>query len=177
MALLPPVSLGAITLGDAAAFLALILVGVTSLFMLLRPKLLKLTKNIAGIRVTHILISALAGVFMILHIAYSFLLPTNVSMDLGYFAVGISIAVWLTGTAFLERLRDSLFFHGTLSSALVGVVMIHAATANVNIPFVLSEIILGVTLFVMLVNATFHLNRAVPRGQSPRGQSPGVPKK
>jgi multisubunit Na+/H+ antiporter MnhE subunit len=89
-------------------------------------------------------------------------------MDLGYIAVAVSIAVWLTGTAFLERLRDSLFFHGTLSSALAGLVMVHAATSNVNIPFVLSEIILGATLLIMLANATFHLSRAVPRGQPQR---------
>ena len=165
---LPPISFGNISIGDASGFLALILIGVSSIFMLLRPKLLKVTKNIAAIRLTHVAISALAGVFMILHIAYLFALPISVSMDLGYLAVVVSIAVWLTGTAFLERLRDSLFFHGTLSSALVGLVMVHAATSNVNIPFVLAEIILGATLLVMLANATFHFSRAVPRGQPQR---------
>jgi len=165
MTWLPPISFGNISIGDVSGFSALILIGVSSVFMLLRPKLLKVTKNIAAIRATHVAISALAGIFMILHIAYLFAWPISVSMDLGYMAVVVSVAVWLTGTAFLERLRDSLFFHGTLSSALAGVVMVHAATSNVNIPFVLSEIILGATLLIMLANATFHLSRAVPRGQ------------
>ena len=172
MTWLPEISFGNMSIGDASGFLAIILIGISSTFMLLRPKLLKVTKNIAAIRLAHILISALAGIFMILHIAYLFSPPISVSMDLGYLAVVVSIAVWLTGTAFLERLRDSLFFHGTLSSALAGLVMVHAATSNVNIPFVLSEIILGATLLIMLANATFHLSRAVPRSQSP-----GVAKK
>ena len=175
MTWLPPISFGNITIGDATGFLALILIGVSSTFMLLRPKMLKLTRNIAAIRATHIAISALAGIFMIIHVSYLFVLPISVSLDLGYLAVGVSIAVWLTGTAFLERLRDSLFFHGTLSSALVGLVMIHAATSNVNIPVVLSEIILVATLLVMLANATFHLSRAVPRSQ-PSQQPRGVAK-
>ena len=162
---MPPISFGNISIGDATGFLALIFVGLSSIFMLVRPMILKVTKNIAGIRLTHITISALAGVFMIIHVAYLFALPVSVSIDLGYVAVVMSLAVWLTGTAFLERLRDSLFFHGALSSALVGLVMVHAATSNINIPFVLSEIILAATLLVMVANATSHLNRAVPKGQ------------
>jgi hypothetical protein len=155
------------SIGDATGFLALILIGLSSVFMLLRSKLLKVTKNIAAIRVAHIMISVLAGVSMIIHVAYLFALPISVSLDLGYVAVAVSVAVWLTGTAFLERVRDSLFFHGTMSSALVGLVMVHAATSNVNIPFILSEIILAATLVVMVANATFHLNRAMPRGKKP----------
>lgn len=164
MTSLPPISFGNISIGDATGFFALIFIGLSSMFMLLRTKLLKFTKNIFAIRVTHVGISALAGVFLVIHVAYLFALPVSVSLDLGYLAVGVSVTVWMTGTAFLERLRDSLFFHGALSTALVGLIMVHAATSNVNIPFVLSEIILVATLLVMLANATFQLKRAVPPG-------------
>ena len=160
---LPPISFGGISLGDASGFLALILIGLASMFMLVRSKLLKVTKNIAAIRITHIATAVLAGIFLLVHIAYLFALPISLSLDLGYVSVAVSVAVWLTGTAFLERLRDSLFFHGALSSALVGMIMVHAATSNVNIPFVFAQILLGATLVIMLANATYHLNRAVPR--------------
>ena len=161
--MLPTVSFGDISVGDATGFLALILIGLSSMFMLMRSKLLKVTKNIAAIRVTHIMVSVLAGVFLLVHVAYLFALPVSLSLDLGYVSVAVSVAVWLTGTAFLERLRDSLFFHGALSSVLVGLIMVHAATSNVNIPFVFSQVILGATLVVMLANATYHLNRAISR--------------
>ncbi len=133
------------------------------MFMLLRSKLLKLTKNIAAIRGTHVAVSTLAGVFLLIHVVYLFSPPVSVSMDLGYVSVATAVAVWLTGTAFLERLRDSLFFHGALSSILIGLIMVHAATSSVNIPFFLAEIILGTTLIVMVANATYHLSRAMPK--------------
>jgi hypothetical protein len=161
---LPAISFGGISIGDAMGFLALILIGLSSIFMLLRSKLLKVTKNIAAIRGTHVAVSALAGAFLLVHIAYLFTPPISVPMDLGYVSVAVAIGVWLTGTAFLERLRDSLFFHGTLSSILVGLIMVHAATSSVNIPLFLVEVILATTLIIMVANATYHLNRAVPKG-------------
>jgi hypothetical protein len=160
---LPAISFGGISIGDATGFLALILIGISSIFMLLRSKLLKFTKKIAIVRGTHVAISSLAGVFLLVHIAYLFTPPISVSMDLGYVSVAVAVTVWLTGTAFLERLRDSLFFHGALSSILVGLIMVHAATSSTNIPLFLVEIILGTTLIVMVANATYHLNRAVPK--------------
>jgi hypothetical protein len=165
-ATLPAISIGGISIGDVTGFLALILIGISSIFMLLRSKLLKVTKNIAAIRGAHVAISALAGVFLLVHVAYLFTPPISVSMDLGYVSVAVAAAAWLTGTAFLERLRDSLFFHGALSSMLVGLIMVHAATASVNIPLLLAEIILGTTLILMVANATYHLNRAVPKSRT-----------
>ncbi len=166
---LPAISIGGIAIGDATGFLALILIGLSSMFMLLRSKLLKVTKNIAAIRGTHIAVSALAGVFLLIHVAYLFTPPVSVSMDLGYVSVAVAVAVWLTGTAFLERLRDSLFFHGALSSILIGLVMVHAATSSVNIPLFLVEIILGTTLVLMVANATYHFSRAVPKSRTGGG--------
>ncbi len=152
-----------ISLGDATGFIALILVGVSAVFMLFRSKMLRMTKNIAAVRGAHIAVSFLAGVFMIAHIAYLFVPPTSIAVDLGYVSVVISVAVWLTGTAFLERLRDSLFFHGTLSTILAGVIMVHAATSSVTIPLVLSQVMLGLTVLIMVANAAYHIRRVMTR--------------
>jgi hypothetical protein len=149
--------------GDTTGFVSLILIGFSAVFMLVRSKLLKLTKNIAAVRAAHIAISFLAGVFMIAHIAYLFSPPVSVAVDLGYLSVGIAAAVWLTGTAFLERLRDSLFFHGTLSTILAGVIMVHAATSSVNIPLALSQAMLALTILIMVANAAYHIRRATAR--------------
>lgn len=166
MSTLPAISIGGIAIGDATGFLALILIGLSAMFMLLRSKLLKVTKNIAAVRATHIAVSAFAGVFLLVHIAYLFTPPISVSMDLGYVSVAVAAVVWLSGTAFLERLRDSLFFHGVLSSILIGLIMVHAATSSVNIPLFLVEIILGTTLVLMVANATYHFSRAVPKSRA-----------
>ncbi len=131
--------------------------------MLVRSRLLKITKNLPAVRVAHITISVLAGVFLVAHIAFLFALPTSLPVDLGYVSVAVAVAVWLTGTAFLERLRDSLYFHGVLSSILIGLVMVHAATSTVNIPTFYAEIMFGATVVVMFANAAYQLSRALSR--------------
>ena len=38
----------------------------------------------------------------------------------------MAVFVWVTGTAFLERLRDSLFYHGTISLSTIGLMVVHS---------------------------------------------------
>lgn len=158
-----------ISIGDTTGFIALVLVGLSAVFMLFRSRLLKMTKNLAAVRGAHIAISFFAGVFMITHILYSFSLPTTLPIDLGYVSVGVSVVVWLTGTAFLQRLRDSLFFHGTLSTILAGLIMVHAATSSANIPLLMVQTFLGLTVVIMVVNAAYHIHKATAR------PPPGLP--
>lgn len=161
----------ALSVGDAAGFLALILIGVSASFMLVRSRILKVTRNIAAVRGIHVAISVLAGVFIIVHVSLLFLPPMSVAVDLGYLSVGVAVVVWLSGTAFLERLRDSLFFHGTLSTILVGLIMAHAATSSLEMPALLSEGMLATTILIMFANATYQYRRAVARpsaGAGPR---------
>ncbi len=155
-----------ISVGDATGFIALILIATSSLFMYLRSKLLKLTKNLGAVRGAHIVVSMLAGIFLLAHVAYLFAPPTTLAIDLGYVAVGVSVCVWLTGTAFLERLRDSLFFHGTLSTILAGLVVVHAAGSSANIPVSFAELMLGFAAVIMVANAAHHLHRALSRPQA-----------
>jgi hypothetical protein len=154
-------AVSAFSLGDVYGFAALFLIALTAALMLLRSRLLKLTRNIALIRTTHLAISVLAGFFLILHISTLFLPPISNGVLLGYAAIIVSVIVWMTGTAFLQKVKDSLFFHGVLSSVLIPLSMIHAATASTNIPSSLSELLLLGTTAVVLANAALHVKRAL----------------
>jgi hypothetical protein len=154
------------TAGDLYGFAALFLIALAAALMLLRSKLLKMTRNIALIRSSHLIISSLAGLFLALHISTLFLPPISLGIVLGYGAVIASVIAWLTGTAFLQKVKDSLFFHGVLSSVLIPLSMMHAATASINIPFFWSQILLAGTAGVVFANAALHVKRAlssVPR--------------
>ena len=156
----------AMSAGDLYGFLALFFIALTAALMLLRSKLLKLTKNIGAVRSIHVAVSILAGFFLILHISTQFLLPINTGLVFGYGAIFFSVAVWLTGTAFLEKVKDSLFFHGVLSGILIPLSMMHVATTGANIPVYWSQVILGGTAVVIFANAALHIKRAmssVPR--------------
>ena len=152
---------GAMTAGDLYGFAALFLIALAAALMLLRSKLLKLTKKIALIRATHLMISTLAGLFLALHISSQFLPPVSTGIMLGYGAVIISVVAWITGTAFLEKVKDSLFFHGVLSSVLIPLSMMHAATAGINIPTSLAQAIIAATAGVIFANAALHIKRAL----------------
>ncbi len=157
---------GALTAGDLYGFAALFLMALAAALMLLRSFLIKATRSIAFVRGLHLALSTLAGLFLALHISSQFLPPISTGIMLGYGAVIASIVAWLTGTAFLEKVKDSLFFHGVLSAILIPLSMMHAATASVNIPPYWDQIILLATAGVVFANAALHIRRAL--GSIPR---------
>jgi hypothetical protein len=130
-------------LGDVFGLVALALMGATAVLMLIRRRILKRFKNLELIRRTHIAIAALAGLFLVLHVAYFITWPVSLEIMLGYASAAIALVVWVTGTAFLERFRDSLYFHGTLSLSAISLMVIHSAAAGLNIPFALAEAVLA----------------------------------
>jgi len=148
------------TAGDLYGFAALFLIALAAVLMLLRSRLLKLT-SITVVRTTHLVVSTLAGLFLVLHISAQFLPPSSTGILLGYGAVIISVAAWLTGTAFLEKVKGSLFFHGVLSSVLIPLSIVHAATSGANFPFYLSQLVLGATASIVFANAALHIRRAL----------------
>jgi hypothetical protein len=159
-------AVGAMSAGDLYGFAALFLIALTAALMLLRSKVLKLTKNLALVRVIHLVLSAAAGLFLALHISSLFLPPVSTGILLGYAAVIASVVAWLTGTAFLQKVKDSLFFHGVLSSILIPLSMMHIATTSTNFPAYWSQILLMATAAVVFANAALHIKRAlssVPR--------------
>jgi hypothetical protein len=150
-----------LTLAEANVFgfLAVALIAASALFMLLRGRILKITRNLQLIRVTHIVISTLAGLFLLLHVIYFISYPITNGIILGYASFVIALVVWLTGSAFLEKMRGSLFFHGTLSIVLLSLALMHAATTGINLPPLFSELVLGSTVVVVLTNVVYQSSK------------------
>lgn len=147
----------AASLGDIFGFTAVILAGASAFFMVMRGKILKKVKKLSITRGIHIAISTLAGLFIILHVSFFITYPINIGVILGYVAFAIAIVVWLTGTAFLEMVKDSLIFHSSLSIVLIAVILMHAASTSVNIPSTISEIILVSTVAILLTNMSYQV--------------------
>ena len=146
-------------LGDVFGLLALALISATAVLMLLRKRILKRFKNLDLMRRVHIVVAALGGLFLVLHVAYFITWPLNAEILLGYVSATLALVVWLTGTAFLERFRDSLYFHGTLSLSAISLMVIHSAAAGLNVPFAIAEVVLGGTTVVAIYKTTIYIGK------------------
>ena len=146
-------------LGDVFGLLALALISATAVFMLLRRRILRRFKNLDVLRRIHIAIAGLGGLFLVLHVAYFITWPLNGEIFLGYLSATLSLVVWVTGTAFLERFRDSLYFHGTLSLSAISLMVIHSASAGLNVPFALAEVVLAGTTMVAIYKTTLYIGK------------------
>lgn len=144
---------------NAFGFIAVSLIAVSALFMLLRGQLLKITRNLPLIRSAHIAISTLAGLFLLLHVIYFVSYPFNAGILLGYASFSLALVVWLTGTAFLEKVRGSLFFHGTLSVVVISLALLHAASTGINLPLVFTELAIGATVIVVVSNMAHQMRK------------------
>ncbi len=147
--------------GDIFGFLALVFIAFTSVFMLLRKKLLKYTRNLDRLRRIHIYSATVGGFFLILHFAYFVTWPLTTPILLGYVSAAAAAIVWITGTAFLERFRDSFFYHGSLSMAAISLMVIHAASAGINLPIILTIAVLLVTTSVVVYKASQHTGKTL----------------
>jgi hypothetical protein len=96
------------------------------------------------------------GLLLALHFAYFISWPLTSGIALGYVSALIAAVVWLTGAAFLERFRDSLFFHGSLTMGAISLIVIHAASAGINFPIVIAYSLILVTTLVVAWNASRH---------------------
>ncbi len=156
------VSLGIMILpGDIFGFLALGFIAFTAIFMLLRKKLLRHTKNLDLLRKIHIYAAAAGGFFLVLHVAYFIAWPLTLGVILGYVSASIAAAVWLTGSAFLERFRDSLFFHGSLSMGAISLMVIHAASAGINFPTFVAYGVILISTLVVIFKASQHSTKTL----------------
>lgn len=146
-------------LGDVFGLVALVLMGATAVLMLLRRRVLKRFRNLEHLRRIHVAVAGLAGLFLVLHVAYFISYPVNLEILFGYLSAALALVVWLTGTAFLERFRDSLYFHGTLSLSAVSLMVIHSASAGLNVPFVLAEVVLVGTTTIAFFKTSQYLGK------------------
>lgn len=167
------IAAGTLSLGDLFGYGALIFTALAAIIMLFRSKLLRATKNLGLVRTTHLGVAALAAVFLTLHIASLYLPPSTNGILLGYAAVIVSAVLWLSGTAFLTKVRDSLFFHGILSGVFIPLAVMHAALAGANITLDLSRLMLASAAGVVFANAALHLKRAFASRPAPRVRPTG----
>ncbi|MDG6940255.1 MAG: hypothetical protein JRN39_07635 [Nitrososphaerota archaeon] len=152
-------------LGDAFGFTALILISVSSALMVMRSRLLKMTRNINMLRTVHLAMATSAGLFMVLHVAYYISYPLSLGIVFGYASAAVSFVVWVTGTAFLQRIRETLFVHSTLSIVFLGMVLVHIASTSVNLPPQFSYVLLACVAAIALLNAS----QVLPRERRPVG--------
>ncbi len=150
-----------ILLGDVFGYIALAFVIFTASFMLVRRRLLQYTKNLNLLRRVHMYAATAAGLFIVLHVAYFYVYPITDAILLGYASAAMAVFVWVTGTAFLERLRDSLFYHGTMSLSTIGLMVVHSAGAGMNIPVWLAAVTLVAVASICLVKAWEHLSHVI----------------
>jgi hypothetical protein len=134
--------------------IALVLLIFTGVLMAARRLLLKFTKNLELLRRLHIVIGTLAGFFLVLHISFFVSFPFNDGIILGYVSTAVAVFVWLSGTAFLERFRDSLFFHGTMTVTAVGLILLHSAVSGANLPIMFTELLAGAVVVAMAVETS-----------------------
>jgi len=146
-------------LGDIFGIIALALIAFTAVFMLLRRSLLRFTKNLELLRKIHMYAGTLGGLFLVLHVAYFVSYPLSDAIVLGYISAVVAGIVWITGSAFLERFKDGLFYHGSLSLVAISLMVIHAASSGSNVPLILAYAVLSVISLVVLAKALGHARK------------------
>jgi len=137
-------------------------VAATAIEMVARKTILRTFRNLEAIRKVHIAISSFAGIFLLLHVAYFATYPLDSGVLLGYAAAASILVVWLTGTAFLERFRDSLFFHGTLTTAAVALIVLHSSVSGINLPFAFDEVVTALVASTTLILGARQAWRMLP---------------
>ncbi len=150
---------GPLILGEAFGFSALGFTGASAMIMAFRAKLVRTVGGADRLRSIHVAVSLLAALSIAGHVYVLFLPPDAVPVDLGYAAVALGLALWMTGVGFLERNRDSFFLHGGLAVALVCLVTAHAAASGTDFPLLASLAALGSASVAALANAAYHARK------------------
>ncbi len=157
-------SVASVAFGDISGFLALALVAATALLMFLRARFLKAFGGLESYRLLHIAMATGAGVFLVLHALTFIGYPASLGIFMGYASFGMAAVVWATGTAFLERVRDSLFFHGPMALCLGALVVVHASAESATLDPFWSESALVVVVSLAVANTAYHARKVAPHG-------------
>ena len=146
---------------DLAGFLALTFIAATALLMFLKTRLFnRYQAHKEFIKNAHIVVAALGGAFLLLHADYFLSAPIlNTGIFLGYFSTAVAIIVWFTGFSFLERLRYSLLYHGSLSLFAISLMVVHTIELGFNIAIGIGEAILALVVVLTFYRAAFHLRK------------------
>ena len=146
---------------NLAGFLALFFIFATAVMMFVKTRLFShFHSHQALIRNIHIVIAALGGAFLLIHADYFINAPIlNTGIFLGYVSTAVALIVWFTGFSFLERLRYSLLYHGSLSLFAISLMVIHALELGFNISIGITEGILLTIAILTFWRAMFHVNK------------------
>ena len=150
-----------LSLGDDFGIIALLLIASTAVLMLYRRVVLKRSRNLERLRRVHLYVATAAGSFLVLHAAFFIGVPVTQEVVVGYGAAVVALFVWVTGTAFLEKLRDSLFYHGSMSLTAIALMAVHAASAAANFPAWPADAVMLAIAGVVFWWATMHVKKAV----------------
>lgn len=141
-------------LANVSGLLALLLLVAAGAMMTFRRSLLARTRYADGLRTVHVVVSALAGLFLIIHVAALISFPLTFDALLGYVASGAALLIWITGETYLKGVRRSLPPHTLLSLAAVWLILFHAYGGRIGIPTVVE----GLTL-TLIASALLFLTR------------------
>jgi hypothetical protein len=150
--------LGVHIVADISGFLALIFISATALLMFVKKRIFSHTSKQSLVNKIHIGLAVLGGGFLLIHGDYFLHAPlTNFAVFLGYFSTGVALIVWFTGFSFLERMRYSLLYHGSLSLFAIALMVVHSFDLGFGIPLYVSELLLAVTAMVLFTRAIQHI--------------------
>ena len=144
---------------------ALVLIIATALLVFLKTRLVKRHPSRRDlITKTHIVLATLGGAFLLLHADYFIRAPiSDPWIFLGYLSTVVALVVWFTGFSFIERLRYSLLYHGSLSLFTIALMIIHAVELGLNLPLEITEAVLLVLVVVTFVRAMQHVGKILTR--------------
>jgi hypothetical protein len=150
-----------IGIADLAGFLALFFIIATAVMMFVKDRLFNRYRSHQGlIRNIHIALAVLGGAFLLLHADYFINAPIlNTGIFLGYVSTAVALIVWFTGFSFMERLRYSLLYHGSLSLFAISLMVIHALELGFNITIGITEALLLVIALLTFWRAAFHVKK------------------
>jgi hypothetical protein len=169
--------------GDTFGYLALVFVSLSALLMIrknllirkrllrgplnprrhlrrrrIRGRLLYLT-NLMLLRRAHMILAALGGLFLVLHVVYLVTYPLNDAIVLGYVAVMVAVFLGLTGISYLQKFREVRYYHGSISLSAIALMAIHAVGSGFNLPVWVATGALLVTAAVVFAVAARHAGK------------------
>jgi hypothetical protein len=150
-------------IGVLSGYLALVFITATAIMMFLKRRLFggRVARNEFLSRI-HIALALLGGLFLLIHADYYLSAPiTQLSVFLGYAGTGLALVVWFSGFSFLERMRYSLLYHGSLSLSAIALMVVHSVDLGFSIPLGLVEILLAMVGATALARASQHIIKIV----------------
>jgi len=154
---------------EISGFAALFLVAATGMMMFFRKQILRSTKDPEALRDLHVVIAALGGLFLIIHVGFFLLMRLTLPVLFGYIGGYVAFVVWVAGAVYLEGYRSSLFYHGLLSLIAVSLIVVHVVSAGRDIPVLASGIALVVIAAVVVIGALKPLAELPTEGTTRKG--------